>query len=62
MPQTKTRTKTTGDEAAVKALVPSADRAGYDAKVRALLARNATLELLEQQRAEQKIKTIKAVQ
>lgn len=45
-----TRTKT--DDAALRALVPASDRASYEAKVAALLARNTMLELIENQRDE----------
>lgn len=49
---TATRTRTKADEAAVNALVPAEDRASYEAKVAALLARNRMLELIEKQRGE----------
>lgn len=49
---TATRTRTKADQAAVNALVPAKDRASYEAKVAALLARNTMLELIEKQRGE----------
>ena len=49
---TATRRPTSADQAAVNALVPEQDRASYEAKVAALLARNRMLELIETQRGE----------
>jgi transcriptional regulator with XRE-family HTH domain len=52
MARTATPTRITADEAAFNALVPTENRASYDARVAALLARNRTLELIETQRDE----------
>jgi hypothetical protein len=48
-------TRTAADAAAIDALVPSNDRASYEAKVAALLARNTMLDLIEKQRGERQM-------
>lgn len=52
MASIETPTRLAADDVAVNALVPESDRTRYDAKVAALVARNATLELIETQRGE----------
>jgi DNA-binding phage protein len=48
-------TRTAADAAAIDALVPSNDRASYEAKVAALLARNTMLDVIEKQRGERQM-------
>jgi ribosome-binding protein aMBF1 (putative translation factor) len=55
MPKTRSKRNATASQAARAALIPPEERGDLDARVKALLARNAMLELIEAAREEARL-------